>query len=121
MAGTSIGSIQRGATGACSVRDVRKEFVDPHKARPKKGLVWRISEKAPMGEWVDTSAPPPPPPPAPPAPKKDLPEVYSGGWVVSSFDLLAGVDISESPDTVPDELFDELFRRTDTPPKTPEK
>jgi hypothetical protein len=77
-----------------------------------------MSEKAPMGEWVDTNAPAPP---AEPAPKKDLPEVYSGGWVVSSFDLLTGVDISEGHDTVPDELFDELFRRTDTPPKTPEK
>jgi len=56
-----------------------------------------------MGEWVDPSARPEPPP------KKDLPEVSSGNWVVSSFDLLNGVDIDDSPNTVPDDLFDELF------------
>jgi len=60
-----------------------------------------------MGEWVDPSAPPEPPP------KKDLPEVSSGNWTVSSFDLLNGVDIDDSPNTVPDDLFDELFPPTD--------
>ena len=45
-------------------------------------------------------------------PTKDLPEVHSGGWIVSSFDLLKGADVADDPDTVPDELFDELF-----PPK----
>lgn len=56
-----------------------------------------------MGEWVDPSAP------REPQPKKELPEVSSGSWVVSSFDLLNGVDVDDSPNTVPDELFDELF------------
>ena len=69
---------------------------------PKGRLVWRISERAPMGEWVDpaqldepTLAP-------------NLPEVSSGGWVISSFDLLHGTDITEDT-TIPGDLLDELF------------
>jgi hypothetical protein len=67
-----------------------------------KRLVWRISDRAPLGEWVDPNIPAQPPP-------KSLPEVSSGKWVRSSFDLLNGVDVDDSPNTVPDELFDELF------------
>jgi len=68
-------------------------------------LVWRISVAAPNGLWVDPS-------------KLDdsvlsqaLPEVSSGSWVMSSFDLLRGTDITEDADanTIPAELFDELF------------
>lgn len=70
---------------------------------PAKKLVWRISESAPLGEFVDPSAPPPAPA------RRDLPEASSGGWIVSSFELLHGADVSEGPDTVPDQLFDELF------------
>ena len=40
---------------------------------------------------------------------KDRPEVSSGGWVMSSFELQHGAEVNENPDTVPDELFDELF------------
>ena len=65
-------------------------------------LVWRISERAPMGEWVDASRHDEPA-------ASPLPEVSSGGWVMSSFDLLQGSDISEVEDTIPGELFDELF------------
>ena len=67
-----------------------------------KKMVWRITESAPLGEFVDPAAPRPDQP-------KDQPEVSRGGWVVSSFELLHGTEISEGPDTVPDELFDELF------------
>ncbi|HKX41136.1 MAG TPA: hypothetical protein VJO99_08265 [Burkholderiaceae bacterium] len=72
--------------------------------------VWRISQSAPLGEWVDLNAPAPPPRPR--ARAADLPEVAIGGWVVSSFDLLRGIEVDASGDTVPDELFDEFF-----PPK----
>jgi len=67
-----------------------------------KRLIWRISEAAPLGEFVDPDLPAP-------ASKKARPEGAPGGWIVSSFELLHGADISEGPDTVPDELFDELF------------
>jgi hypothetical protein len=47
-----------------------------------------------------------------------LPEVTSGGYVMSSFDLLSGTDIDEDDTTIPGELFDELFA---SPPKAPKK
>ena len=68
-------------------------------------MVWRISAQAPNGCWVDPC-------------KVDvaaltpaLPEVSSGSWVMSSFDLLRGTDINEdgAGDTIPADLFDELF------------
>ncbi len=75
---------------------------------PPKKLVWRISQAAPLGEFVDPNAPVP-------LPERDaIPEASSsGGWVMSSFELLNGADVTEGPDTVPDDLFDELF----PPPK----
>ena len=85
---------------ACIQREVdlttRKEEGSPPR------LVWRISERAPMGEWVDASRHDEPA-------SSSLPEVSSGGWVMSSYDLLQGSDISEVEDTIPGELFDELF------------
>jgi hypothetical protein len=77
--------------------------------QPHRKRVWRISERAPMGEWVDPSRATEHVPPS------ELPEVSSGGWVVSSFDLLHGTDIIEDgeADTIPGELLDQLF----APPK----
>jgi len=72
---------------------------------PPRKLVWRISEAAPAGEWVDPTsvegcAPM----------QAGLPEASSGGgWVMSSFDLLTGVDVSDEDVTVPGDLLDELF------------
>lgn len=66
-------------------------------------LVWRISESAPMGEWVKPRAQ------VNDKPAKGLPEVSYGTWVTSSYDLLDGADVIEEPDTIPGELFDELF------------
>jgi len=76
----------------------------PKPIDPSNRWVWRVSRHAPLGEWVDLLAPPrPAPPPA------ELPEVSTGGWIVSSFDLLRGAEVDTSGDTVPDELFDQLF------------
>lgn len=80
----------------------------------KKRLVWRITEIAPMGEWVDPGA-------AAISAKRDLPEVSSGGWIMSSFDLLSGAEVNENPETVPDALFDQLFPPKDEAPKDPPK
>lgn len=75
-------------------------------------LVWRISESAPMGEWVKPRAQ------VNDKPAKGLPEVSYGTWVTSSYDLLDGADVIEDPDTIPGELFDELFApKQDAPTK----
>lgn len=74
----------------------------PHVAR----LVWRITDEAPMGEYVrmataakDVGTRP-----------KEPTEIYSGGWVDSSFDLLHGTDVSDATDTLSPDQLDDLFR-----------
>ncbi len=81
--------------------------------RPVKKLVWRISEDAPFGAWVDSTSI------VTSAPRTDPSEVASDTWASSSFDLLHGVDVCEIPDTVPAELLDELFPPRDDPAKAP--
>ena len=74
--------------------------------RKQKRLVWRISDAAPLGEFVDASLPAAPPPERPSA------EPTHPGWAMSTFELLHGVEISEEdPSTVPAELIDELFKK----------
>ncbi len=73
--------------------------------KPHPRLVWRITEDAPMGAWVDPSRPRP----VDPAAAHDAREASSSGWVVSSFDLQRGADVRDDPDTMPPELYDELF------------
>ena len=79
----------------------------PKTTAQSKKLVWRISPAAPQGEWVDPAAVAPAAPPAPP--KLAEPEVSSGSWVTSSFDLLNGTDVVESQVGSDSALFDALF------------
>ena len=76
--------------------------------KPSKSLpprrVWRITESAPMGEWVDPGKSG-----RPTGASTDAAEVTASGWMVSSFDLQRGADVRDDPDTVPPELYDELF------------
>ena len=72
--------------------------------RRKKKLIWRISNEAPLGEFIDPDAEVPPV-----SPKS--PDTAQPGWAISSFELMRGVDISEDPETVPADLFDQLFRK----------
>jgi hypothetical protein len=83
----------------------------PKKTTTPARKIWRISKSAPMGEWVNEAAP------VVPKASKDLPEVDHGPWVRSSHDLLDGADVTEDPDTLPDELFDELFPPKQDAPK----
>jgi hypothetical protein len=85
----------------------------PKTTPQSKKLVWRISADAPQGEWVDPSqtanvAPPP---------KLAEPEVSTGSWVTSSFDLLSGTDVEEGPDSLSPESFEEMFPASDAKPK----
>ena len=89
-------------------------FKDRHgKAMPTVRKVWRMSKNAPQGEWVEVK-----PAPSSVVPRDDLPEVSSGSWVTSSYDLLSGSQVIEDPDTVPGDLFDELFPPARDTPKS---
>ncbi len=74
-------------------------------ANEARRRVWRVSESAPLGEFIYPD---------------ELPARRVGaegppidaGWRLSSFELTHGLEVSEAPaETVPGELFDELFKR----------
>ena len=82
---------------------------------PKK-KVWRISERAPGGEWVDADTAPSP---LPRDSQRDPGETSSGGWHTSSMDLLNGTRVIEDHDPFPSPPPEEqtLPLRTRTPKK----
>jgi hypothetical protein len=86
-----------------------------HKGPAKPKRVWRISDHAPLGEWVDPSLPPAP------KPKPEHSDETPGEWRRSTYDLLQGIEIDDNPNTVPDDLFDELFGPSTSDPKGPRK
>jgi hypothetical protein len=59
---------------------------------PKK-KVWRISERAPGGEWVDADSAP-----TPLARDAEPSEPSSSGWLTSSMDFLSGTQVIEDAD-----------------------
>ena len=65
--------------------------------------VWRITPNAPHGEYVD--------PDQQPEELTHPPEKPEPGWLVSSFELTHGLDVSDETDTIPGELFDEIFKK----------
>ena len=76
------------------------------------GRAWRITAGAPKGERgnpADTTAPA----------ETDAAERLPGNWLMSSFDLLHGADITEFSDTVPDTRLDELLPARDGGAKIP--
>ena len=83
----------------------------PRSLPPTKRAVWRISEHAPMGEWVDPDAAPATKPALP----RPQPEASGSGWIESSMDLLSGADVSEDHESSPGELFDDVNARHRTP------
>lgn len=78
------------------------------KAEVKK-VIWRMSSAAPLGEYVhpaDAAGPASESPPAPPTPDP------KSSWRLSSLELQDGLQVSEQPiDTLPDDLWDEFFKR----------
>lgn len=72
-----------------------------------KRRVWRITQAVPQGEYVDPDALPETNPESEPEPH----DPADTGWMMSSFALLEGLEVSDESDTVPDELFDELFKQ----------
>jgi len=81
-------------------------MVQRKSAMTARRRVWRVSEAAPLGEFVYPDELPPKRPAA------NDGEPVDPGWRMSSFELTHGLEVSEAPaDTVPGDVFDELFRR----------
>ena len=74
-------------------------------ARPRR--VWRMTGDAPQGEFVDAL-------PGELSPMtgdaEAAPPVRSHpNWMASSHDLLDGLEVSDFSDTLPNDLYDDLF------------
>jgi hypothetical protein len=75
-------------------------------------LIWRISEAAPLGEYVRPEQDAESRPDAEPVAGQSPAEIPERGWHHSSHDLVQGVDMSEEPlDTLPDDLFDQFIKK----------
>jgi hypothetical protein len=73
-------------------------------SRARQRLVWRVTANAPLGEYIDPDKVPAPEPAAPV-------EAQEPGWLLSSFELSSGLQVTDESDTIPAELFDTLFKR----------
>jgi hypothetical protein len=68
-------------------------------------MVWQVTEAAPLGEWVDART-------ITGALARDGARREMRAWSQSSIDLARGAEVIEVMDTMPAELYDDLF----TPP-----
>ena len=85
--------------------------MDRKKPSPPRRL-WRVTPDAPMGEFVDVDALSRS---AGSAPSDVTPRVLDPApvvdWRGSSWDLLNGCEVNDDEESIPGDLFDELFRR----------
>ena len=77
-----------------------------------------MTSTAPQGEFVDAKPPAPAPvkaaekPPERAADKADGKDPTDPHWRASSFDLMHGLEVhDQGDDTIPGDLFDELFKK----------
>jgi hypothetical protein len=73
--------------------------------RPRK--VWRMTAEAPQGEFIEAlpgELSPMTDPAHPTSPVRSHPN-----WMASSHDLLNGLEVSDFSDTLPNDLYDDLF------------
>ena len=96
------------------------EILDRRKKAAGPRRVWRMTADAPFGEFVEVEAQMPErrarSPDAPPA-ILEAPAPVS--WHESTGDLLGGVDVTDETDSMPGELFDQLFNAPDEVPASP--
>jgi hypothetical protein len=94
---------------------VERDLVQRREGRgPRR--VWRITAQAPLGEFVEVD----PAAAESKARSPDAPVILESprpaSWHESTGDLLAGVVVTDETDSMPGELFDELFNpRSDRP------
>jgi hypothetical protein len=72
--------------------------------------VWRMSPEAPLGTVVDVDLSAPPAA-APEAAPKILKPPPVPDWRGSSWDLLNGLEVRDHSETIPDAVFEQLFKR----------
>ena len=77
---------------------------------PVARRVWRMSPDAPAGTVVDVDLSAPAAAPAEVTPKVLKPAPVPD-WRGSSWDLLNGLEVRDHSDTIPDALFERLFKR----------
>ena len=98
---------------ALSTLPTSKTAVTGKKSSLRNRRVWRMSTEMPMGgivESVPAAAAPAEAEVEPPEPSKIVLKLPSPpSWRASSYDLLTGSSVSEVDDTIPGDLFDELF------------
>ena len=68
-----------------------------------KRLVWRVTANSPLGEFVDPDEPSLP---------AETRERTDRSFLVSTFELAHGLEVTDETDTIPGDLFDELFKKT---------
>ena len=79
------------------------------KPPPLPRRVWRATASAPMGEFVDIDLTSPAAQDTTHARVLDPAPVVD--WRSSSYDLLNGLEVNDDEDSIPGDLFDELFKR----------
>ena len=103
-------------SGVAGMLEVRAMTTDS-KASPRMRRIWRLSPEMPMGGFVDSKPPSLPDSPvdaeSPDASKRMLTPPRPPSWRASSYDLMTGATVTEMEDTIPGDLFDQLFGRSD--------
>jgi len=84
------------------------------KSKPKTTrMIWRISEAAPLGEWIRPEDAAAHRPRGAPLSDEQARELADRGWHHSTHELVHGMDVHEEPlDTLPDDVLDLLFKKT---------
>lgn len=82
----------------------------PRNAQHLHRRVWRVSANAPLGQVIEITSDPNEHA-ARRAEAANTSELRESGWRQSSLELSDGLEVSENQDTVPAELWDELFKR----------
>jgi hypothetical protein len=67
----------------------------------QRRTVWRVTAATPLGEYIDPDAPRAAPP--------VRIERTEPGWLQSSFELADGLESKDVSDSLPGEVFDQLF------------
>ena len=73
--------------------------------RPRK--VWRMTAEAPQGEFVEEL--PDDLSPISAEPREEAPKRSHANWMASSHDLLNGLEVTDFADTLPNDLYEDLF------------